>query len=893
MIPLLRAPKPPQKLLIQHIASKRGKPIYQDVEGINEQGKWYLPDSVKGRKLRSIQTGKYFNFTGVEDITFSKNITSIIGWFDSGSGWDEAHNFSADISGAVFTPTGKVARLDVTFTDASKAFLYCDEQVGLVARDALTISGNNGTIDMGGSVESSFHATSPEVPNVQNEIGYQPDWYVDNSDKSAVVGTMNVGDTIEFTINTVDTHTIIFSIDGDSGQYAMAMDSGSPSFDYANWDMDLYVDGNLFNSIAFGSRNALYELVCDGVDHSIILVSNEQKTNVRMFFFLVTWEFTGFSSLPVHKNLSGQVIKRIESYIPIAQDGDGKTDVLGNTVPFDYYGQVRYEGLIKGSSCLTPDGNITLTHPDLTGIVIDSWVGSSTPTKSGNDILMTAGDLLLLNLDNGESYDFRETKLTTTYERDEGNALTINLNGSAAESQWGGSDEQTPWNLLNGYWIATLDLGVKYPYNVGGDKTFVPQGRKTENTFNRNPFDAPALVAAGIPNTENISYEDITSDKSRFYDNAEENRVISLLTYSDFVEPFAGSVFQGDNNISFTHPDLSGITIISWVGTATPTKSGNDILVDTGTLLELILSDGSKYIWSEETGLIAYDLLKLNNFIINLNGSALGTQYTQLANKDYHHNLLHGYAVGGVFDGIVSGKFSEPNNTDSAWQIQGFKVEIDIIISSDTGSQVLFANSRYETGEFSGFIIVQSIDQLFIGIAKNNLVISIPFITYFEIVPDTPYSIIVSKRPNSAVVNITVNGAVGSATFSSATIYYSSSGQSVTVASRYNHNTSSYDLQTPSTVKKLRVTQIDDDDNEIAELINTDWINGDDTDVPNIADDAPSGSDMVFVDGTGSITGLIPGDPANFGFDVEGSKIDDVVLAKVKKYRRIINYLRR
>lgn len=1023
MIPLLRTPKPPQKLLIAHWANKRGKSIYQDVEGINEQGKWYLPDSVKGKKLRSIQTGKYFNFTGVEDITFSKNITSIIGWFDSGSGWDEAHNFSADISGAVFTPTGKVARLDVTFTDASKGFLYCDDTAGLIAYDALTVDGNNGTINLGGQPESSFRATSNEVQSIQNEAGYQPDWYVNAGDQEANIGIMAIGDIVEFSTITTDQQCAIIYFGG-SVYTSWDQQGSSP---HVGWNPIIEIDGNIFS----GVRLELRDLVADGELHTWKITTNVQYNFSLFNITFASYRYTGYCSAITHKNASGQVIKVVESYIPIAQDGNGKTDVLGYPVLFDYYGQVQYPMLVKGSSVGYFDGNLVLTFSDLSGRSITAQTGEVTVEISGNNIqpVSGTGKLYTLTFDNGSNYQFSEVNGLTVFDLNTTNALdgTWDLLGSPDGTQYSSSVNQRPNNLLDGFtrgWVVNegnyeiaigpmtsgdslefstittdLNCGILYatgrniywdqqnspaldrwpavieidevvlpvettrrelrdlvsdgeihhwkittnvfvspsmfdqpfsdyhytgycstithknssgdilqviegnylpadPANIGYDVVGNVLGIKgssifinpSENTYNRNPFDTPALAAIGIPDTEDISYIDITGDKSRFYDNAEENRVISLLTYSDFVEPFAGSVFQGDNNISFTHPDLSGITIISWVGTATPTKSGNDILVDTGTLLELILSDGSKYIWSEETGLIAYDLLKLNNLIINLNGSALGTQYTQLVNKDYHHNLLWGYTVGGIFDGAISGKFSETDNTDSAWRIQGFKVEIECIFDGDLGTEALFSNERSDIPigiDGFGFGRVDVTDTLFVRINGQTLISA-------GIVPvGTRCTIVISKKPNSASVKVSINENEEAILFSTATINYDSSELSVVAGAIYDYATTAYTTHFTGTMKKLRVTEIDEDEDEVNELIDTDWINGDGISTPNIATDAPTSSDLTWIGGTGEYTGLIPGDPAKFGFDVEGSKIDGVVLAKVKKYRRINNYLRR
>lgn len=89
---------------------------------------------------------------------------------------------------------------------------------------------------------------------------------------------------------------------------------------------------------------------------------------------------------------------------------------------------------------------------------------------------------------------------------------------------------------------------IKYPYNVGSDKTFVAPKLNslipTENTYDRNPMDDAALTAAGILQDEDISYEDIIGDESRFHDQSETERTLSLLSYSDIIEPIAGSAFD-------------------------------------------------------------------------------------------------------------------------------------------------------------------------------------------------------------------------------------------------------------------------------------------------------------------------------------------------------------
>jgi len=76
----------------------------------------------------------------------------------------------------------------------------------------------------------------------------------------------------------------------------------------------------------------------------------------------------------------------------------------------------------------------------------------------------------------------------------------------------------------------------------------------SENTFDRNPFDAPALVASGIEQGENITYEEIVGDISRFY-STDDNQVNDLLTYSDFPEPVVGSQADFDNGLHYLQLD--------------------------------------------------------------------------------------------------------------------------------------------------------------------------------------------------------------------------------------------------------------------------------------------------------------------------------------------------
>ena len=106
------------------------------------------------------------------------------------------------------------------------------------------------------------------------------------------------------------------------------------------------------------------------------------------------------------------------------------------------------------------------------------------------------------------------------------------------------------WENSDGvYTLIPADPNNKGKDIYGDDLQILGRDRaanSAENTYDRNPMDAPELVAAGINQGEDIDYATITGDISRFYDSYEQNRLLSSLVYGDFVEPIAGSVGNFD-----------------------------------------------------------------------------------------------------------------------------------------------------------------------------------------------------------------------------------------------------------------------------------------------------------------------------------------------------------
>lgn len=655
-------PKSTQKEEIQQLLDPWGRPIYQDVEAINEQNKWYIPDTRKGLKHRPIQTGKYLNFSGLESITvpaktFSgTDYTFAIWLYVSTTGnWcplavhpdyntantvniiaggilhvlrvyvdgvlhiqtGEAYNlnewnrFVFVVNGAEVTDKIKIFKNgDITPIDTgaitanlgvistiigvhslNKApfkaykiqesnsvwtaqdvrddyngavitkgstdnFLYWgDDSAGLVARDALTVNGNNGVIDLGGSAESSFHATDPNVPSVQNEVGYLPwirgesnaEYIKFNPDSFRFYDGVSIHDVVtitfkvipetnyarifsigdltsttnmefEFAFNSagafvffavdINEHitnisadsivsnyknqTLFISLDIDTSRgsvgawtshrlrifnsnFSSVYDSNPP---FVNQRSSLKVlSGDLYIGAGTKIDVGMYSYSNDIRIHDTVLsdveIENVFNGNLsgkeRCRFFV---DNTGQVFDPITKELSTGNTQRIMSTL-IAQDSNGKVDVLGNPVPYNYYGTVRKEGLLEGASVGYFDGVLVLSFSDLSGRSIVDQQGEVTVEISGNNIqpVSGTGKLYYLEFDNESYYVFGETNGLTAFDKNTTNALngTWILGGSSDGDQWSDSPYQRPNNLLDGCTKAAYFDGVRYlniPYNV-------------------------------------------------------------------------------------------------------------------------------------------------------------------------------------------------------------------------------------------------------------------------------------------------------------------------------------------------------------------------------------------------------------------------------------------
>lgn len=108
--------------------------------------------------------------------------------------------------------------------------------------------------------------------------------------------------------------------------------------------------------------------------------------------------------------------------------------------------------------------------------------------------------------------------------------------------------------------------------------------------------------------------------------------------------PKASSCGYSDGTHKLTFASLAGVSVSSWQGTATPTVSGNELLLSTGTIYDLVLSNGWRLPFSEGSGATVHNLSGGNHATLVGSASVFWGQ-TQDA---FHHNFTKGFTLSGA-----------------------------------------------------------------------------------------------------------------------------------------------------------------------------------------------------------------------------------------------------
>jgi hypothetical protein len=578
----------PKDSLIQHIFDKRGREIYQDTSGINIQNVWFAPDNGQGKKHRPIQKGRIYNFTGIETITYPQSITTIID--------QDGNDLSSFLVGQVLTPgIDSISKIIINGTDVYN----CDEQLGFISYQNI-FNGNHASLNLGGSSEISFHATNHSLPSIQNEIGFSKAGYFDAARylnlgyhsefelqnftykykgiltaNNVIIGTINQRQepslnsgvsfylTIGNELRIILTQNASTSIGYTYGTISIELNkfidleiekNGTQLKVTLNGQVEtktvilsiFYQLGNSNTRVGAYSVNTGSLLRAEGYYYTIQLIDDDLLKELINLNYINGNE-TSVQNIAEFAPINSDAIWSPTddgkyTHIPIAGNGKGNIDISGNIVPKVYHGPVRYETTIE-PILLVPDGIIKLTHFDLSGITITSSQGTSTPSKSGNDILLTSGNLRELILSNNDRYQFSEFTGDTIFNTVNLDHLLIDLNGSAI-NPFGNDTSAYPYNQLNGYWSNSSDT-VKAPIETDFYNILIPGSPKVINNsgdvYDRNFADAPALESANVHIDENITFDSITADLTRFYRNSETGIVRDLIVNSNFPEPISGS----------------------------------------------------------------------------------------------------------------------------------------------------------------------------------------------------------------------------------------------------------------------------------------------------------------------------------------------------------------
>ncbi len=541
----LRRSKPSLNKLVQWITDKRGRKIWQDVSGdIGEAGLSYFQDNGQGKKPREVQEGKGHNYTGIETITFPDPVTSIED--------QDGNDLSSYLSGQTLTPPpGDIFAYLVNDTDQYDL----EDTAGLIAyRDKTPLK--KATINLNGSSESNFYIRSNQVPSVQNKIGFGPP----GTDPTNLTAYVPI-DQSENGKTTVTGIEVAYNQYGPC-QYPMQVkNSGCISCD-ANL---LLFDGSGHTEYETEYPEYEIEFINDRTDFPFTIWEyNYNFITVDASGFTLTTYVGG--GLRMTYTISEGVPGTLIFNFGISPDKVYKLHVkrvLGGNWEYTCY----EDGVFLSSGSADPgNGMYWKSNTAYTAIGLRS---QGNPANSGDQ--KWGGKILRIQTWNTDGAGTRISSpfFVTGSERDgpiffnkainrpANSDLTTYLNGSTEGSQRTTDPHQYPYPIVEGFSLNGDVVVPADPANPGFDVEGNPlQFKGSKRTLNpepgtlgdRNPFNAPALVAAGIPQGEDRPIDEW--DNSSFQDIAEENRTQSMLVYSDFPEPIAGSAAYFDGIIT-------------------------------------------------------------------------------------------------------------------------------------------------------------------------------------------------------------------------------------------------------------------------------------------------------------------------------------------------------
>ena len=257
---------------------------------------------------------------------------------------------------------GDIYLVEFLDTSGNKLISYnCDEKAGLISYDAAG-NGNHGTINLGGSSESSFHITNNLVQSVHNELGYTQVYKAEGVSTSidVTLADYNIKQTVTIYARHVDepsgylfdtTPRTGAQLDGGTtfsatlGTVTKRRTTSTETISTVNMTASSTLNVTQKNT---GTDSNVYK---GHLTHFIVFRGSLTAAEVDALVAANDYSDAVIIMHPYLIPINSSYIK----YIPVNQ-AIPTQDVLGNTLSANQTGRVRYDAQIKDSNCANFDG---------------------------------------------------------------------------------------------------------------------------------------------------------------------------------------------------------------------------------------------------------------------------------------------------------------------------------------------------------------------------------------------------------------------------------------------------------------------------------------------------------------------------------------------------------
>jgi len=289
---------------------------------------------------------------------------------------------------------------------------------------------------------------------------------------------------------------------------------------------------------------------------------------------------------------------------------------------------------------------------------------------------------------------------------------------------------------------------------------------------------------------------------------------------------------------------------------------------------------------NEGNGLVAYDSSGQNNHgIISLGGSSESSFHLDNVDKQNLPTLQYGATRAGYFDLSRYGTMESLAD----YRVTNFEVNTTFMITQNTTQNMVFNinPTRVTNNNSMGFELYANLTAVS-NKASVQWGTGTTYVRRDGIVLELNRFYHVKFTLIDGTGRLYIDGVQQSVELINSAISWTTDTTTTRVGCRGRNSLG--DNVMGGAISSITYHELNSSGVRIKELINLDWNNGDEISVPNIAANAPDGSDMTWTVSDGDYS-YIPGDPTNLGFDVLGNPINNQ--DEVDKYQKITNYLKK